>query len=53
MWIIHYFFSPATDAMFKSQALQCAQQAGFDLEYVQDSPDVMLPRISAAMGVSR
>jgi len=49
MWITHFFFSPATDAMFKSQALQCAQQAGFDLEYVQDSPDVMLPRVSAAM----
>lgn len=49
MWVDHFFFSPATDAMFKSQALQCAQQAGFDLEYVQDSPDVMLPRESAAL----
>ena len=49
MWITHFFFSAATDAMFKSKALQYAQQNGFDLEYVQDSPDVMLPRVSAAM----
>jgi ABC-type glycerol-3-phosphate transport system substrate-binding protein len=49
MWVDHFFFSPATDAMFKSQALQFAQQNGFDLEYVQDSPDVMLPRESAAL----
>jgi len=49
MWVDHFFFSAATDAMFKSQALQYAQQNGFDLEYVQDSPDVMLPRESAAL----
>ena len=39
MWIDHFFFSPATDAMFKSQALEYAQQAGFDLEWVQDSTE--------------
>ena len=49
MWVDHFFFSDATNAMFKAQALQCAQEAGFDLEYVQDSPDVMLPRESAAL----
>jgi multiple sugar transport system substrate-binding protein len=49
MWIDHFFFSPATDAMFKSQALEFAQQAGFDLEWVQDSPDVMLPRENTAL----
>jgi len=49
MWVDHFFFSAATDAMFKSQALQYAQEHGFDLEYVQDSPDVMLPRESAAL----
>ena len=49
MWVDHYFFSPASDGLWKAQALQYALQNGFDLEYLQDSPDVMLPKEDAAM----
>ena len=49
MWIDHTFFSVATDAMWKAQALQYAAQEGFDLEYQQDVNDVMFPKEDAAL----
>jgi multiple sugar transport system substrate-binding protein len=49
MWVDHFFFVQGAEALLKSYVLEYAQQEGFDVEFVQDSYDVMRPRIDAAM----
>ncbi len=49
VWVDHSFFSKGTDALFKSQVLEWALQAGVDVEYQQAEPSVMTPRIDAAL----
>jgi len=49
VWVDHSFYSKGTDALFKSQVFEWAQQAGVDIEYQQAEPTVMTPRIDAAL----
>jgi multiple sugar transport system substrate-binding protein len=49
MWVDMNFFSKDSEALYKSQAMDYARQMGFDLEFVQDTADVMKPRESAAI----
>lgn len=49
VWIDHDFYSKGTNALFKAQVLEWAQQKGVDIEYQQAEPTVMTPRTDAAL----